>query len=387
MFAALALLIAALPALAQPSRPPSGKLIHLRIRGDLDCAKLARDVATELARVRSEEPSFILVELDGDRWRADVVWMIAQEIRATGVPAAAFLNDPRGKRAGTGQFILGLLVSTPRPTPGSEGERMTPRLFIAPKTIIGLDPGEDLRDAAPEETDWESVDREMHGAAWLALASLGVDTELAAACLAPTDSVWAVADDATGRRRLTIKRPQTEAGAVQIVERTAAIPSPRVSIDAQLAAELGVVRSARNVGDVLTACGVQPRGRVTIEVASGMDQARRDVCRLVSAVEAAVRQAEQTLNDIPRSYRGDYEQKKARAGREAAAVLKDAASALTKAESIIADYPEILRTNPPTRTPVGQDQRTFRDEWRRLFQSLRNEITRLAARADEYAER
>lgn len=384
---ACACLGGAAPPAAAPAteRAAAAKLIHLRIRGDLDCMKLARDVARELARVRPEGPSFIVVEMDGDRWRADVVWTIAQEIRATGAPAAALLNDPRGKRVGTGQFILGLLASVPRSSAGSASDPLPCRLFLAPKTIVGLDPGEDLRRTAAEDTDWEAVDRELQGAAWLALKARGVDTELAATCLRPSDSVWAVADEETGRRRLTIKRPETDAGAVQVVELTAALPSPRVAIDGTLAVELGVASTARTVGEVLTLCGVEAHGRTTIEVSSGLASAERDVRRLVESVERAVERARQTLRNVPSSYRYEYELRKRRAGREAGALLEEAAAALVRAEGIIEEYPELLRTNPPTRTSVGQDPGRFRREWRDLFQRQRDEISELAAKAGEYA--
>lgn len=386
--AACACLGAAPPA-ASPGqeRAPASKLIHLRIRGDLDCMKLARDVSRELARARPDGPSFIVVELDGDRWRADVVWTIAQEIRATGAPAAALLSDPRGKRVGTGQFMLGLLVSAPRYSGGSASDPAPCRLFLAPKTIVGLDPGEDLRTLAPATTDWETVDRELLGAAWLALKARGVDTELAAACLTPSEAVWAVVDDQTGRRRLTIKRPGADAGAVQVVEMSAAMPSPRVAIDGTLAVELGVAATARTVGEVLTLCGVESHGRTTIVVSSGLRSAEREVHRLLGSVAEAVDRAEQTLRNIPSSYRRDYQIKKQRAGQEAGALLEEAAAALVRAEGIMEDYPELLRTNPPTRTHVGQDIRSFREEWRYLFQSHRDRINRLAGRAREYAGR
>jgi hypothetical protein len=383
--------VGAPPAEREP-RPTSSskKTLHLRLRGDLDCTKLVHDVAAELGRARSEGVEFVLVELDGNRWRADVVWGIAQEIRALRVPVAAWLVDGRDKRIGSGQAILALLVTTPPPSAGLEADAPLPAaaIYIDPRASIMLDAGDDLRGSAPEGADLGAADQELQGAAWLALRTRGVDTELAAALLTPTDDVWAVADPGSARLRLTMQRPPLDSAATPVVERAGALAGASVKIDATLAVQLGLAAGlARTPGDMLASMRIAAAPRALREVASGLERAGQRVEGMLRGIDLALERADRTLRDVPRSSAPDYESKREKAGRAAMATLDEAAAAIVEAEELLTDYPELLRSNPPSRTPVGEDPEWFRSAWRRLFQDKRDEYGRLAARAREFAGR
>ncbi len=373
----------------QPPRSAAKRTLHLRLRGDLDCTKLVRDVAAELARARDDGVEFLLLELDGDRWRADVVWGIAQEIRAMRIPVAAWLVDGRDRRIGTGQAILALLVAAP-PAAGQEADAPLPPapIFIDPRATIELSPGSDLRETAPEGTDWGTIDRELQGAAWQALRLRGVDTELAAAMLAPTDDAWAVTDEGAPRPRLTIERPPLDSAAIPVVTRSPALETVSVKLEAALAIDMGFAAGpARSPGDLLSAMRVTAAPRSTREVTSGLGKAKELVSARLAAVDRALERADQTLRDVPYRSAPDYHHKRKKAGEAALQALDGAATAILDAEELIADYPELLKSNPPSRTPVGEEPRFYRDAWRRVFQSKRDEYSRLAARAREYAGR
>jgi|GEM_PF-1212316 len=373
----------------QPPRSTAKRTLHLRLRGDLDCTKLVRDVAAELARARNDGVEFLLLELDGDRWRADVVWGIAQEIRAMRIPVAAWLVDARDRRIGTGQAVLALLVAA-SPTAGEEADApLAPApIYIDPRATIELNPGSDLRDTAPEGTDWGTIDRELQGAAWRALRLRGVDTELAAAMLAPTDDAWAVTDEGAPRPRLTMERPPLDSAAIPVVTRAPALETVSVRLDAALAIRMGFAAGpARSPGDLLSAMRVTAAPRSTREVASGLGKAREVVSARLAAVDRALERADQILRDVPYRSAPDYHHKRKKAGEAALQALDGAANAILDAEELIADYPELLRSSPPSRTSVGERPEFFRDQWRRLFQEKRDEYSRLAARAREYAGR
>jgi hypothetical protein len=367
------------------------KVLHLRIRGDLDSARVARDVAAELGRADETGVTHLVLELDGNRWRGDVVWGIAQAVRAVGVPTGVLLADGRDGRVGTGQAVLGLLASTTSAGAGAGG------MWVGPRTAIALEPGDDLRATAPDDTDWERIDRELGGAAWVALKGRGADTELATALLAPDATLWAVppAGPGEGAYRLTSARPVGAAAgrARRVVSvlpgmrGAGAAAGARVDLPAEAALHLSLVQGrAAGVGEVLALCGVGGgAARVDREVRSGLEGARRQVEQNAARLASVVEGADRTLRDLPRPSEADYEQRRRRAGRAAIPLLEGGQALLEQTERIIGEYPELLRETPPGKTPVGQDPRLARQTWRLTFQQSRDDVARLLARAREYA--
>src|SRR5690606_10617375 len=76
---------------AASAEATDGGVWHVRIRGDLDSARLARDFAETLLEADRDRPGLILVELEADRDRIDVVWMMGRAIRDAQAPVAIWL--------------------------------------------------------------------------------------------------------------------------------------------------------------------------------------------------------------------------------------------------------------------------------------------------------
>lgn len=373
------------PAASPGAAARRGKVVHLQIKGDLDSMKLVREFSAELASADQSGIALLLIELDGNRWRADVVWGLVQAARAVGAPTAAWLADPKDNRVGTGQALVAVLASTA----GAE-------CWLAPKTAIVLDPGDDLRAQAPEETDWERVDRELSGAAWTALKARNADTELAATLLTPgaAGPVWVVVPTDDTPPRLTGERPVGDAArqARRLVSvmpgasGAAAADSAHVEIPADLALRLPIAAgTARGPGEILTRHGSAAQPRVSRSIQSGLGAARRQVEQDATKIDRALESADQRLRDLPRPSDPDYTIRKRRAGNDTLPLLNDAQVALEQCERIIAEYPELLKATAPGRTPVGEDPKLAKMSWRLSFQARRDTLVKLLAKAREFA--
>lgn len=363
--------------------PKASKVWHIHIKGDLDSMRLVRDFSAELAKAEEGGAGMLMLELDGNRWRADVVWGIVQAARGLGVPTAAWLNDPKDGRVGTGEAIVGILAAAK----GGECR-------VAPKLEISLEPGDDLRSQAPDGTDWERVDRELSGAAWTAMKERGADTELGPALLAPgsAGSVWAIEGDG-GPMRLTTTRPTGEVAAkaqrvVMVMpgaSGTEASAGAKIEISAELAERLRLVRGvARGPVELLSQNGNAALPRVTKEIQSGLAAARKQVEQDAAKIDRAMEQADHAMHDLPRPSEPDYLVRKRKSGKDAIPLLEDAQAVLEQTEKVVVDYPELLKATAPGKTPVGEDPKLVRLTWRTSFQQRRDDLAKLLAKAREY---
>src|SRR3954452_19210843 len=64
----------------------TGRVAHIRVIGDLDNARVARDVGAELERAAREKAGLIVLELEAARSRPDVVWEVGRAVRESAVP-------------------------------------------------------------------------------------------------------------------------------------------------------------------------------------------------------------------------------------------------------------------------------------------------------------
>lgn len=366
---------------ADRSAPVPRKVLHLHVRGDLDSMKLAREFAERVAAAHEEGVEVLLLELSGDRWRADAVHAMARALRPSSAGGAAahraglrtmvLLHDDADRRVGFGQAALALLAD---------------QCAVSPKTRVVFEASTDLRDAAPPETDWEMVDRELQGALYLSARDRQADVLLAALLPRPTGPLWAVPGSAADAPwRLSTNAVEDTRRVLVAPGNEPELPA-RVELDRVMLRRLGIANlEGADVGQMLAAAGLRARPILRAELASGLAQAR-------GKIEQVIRQLDECLSlvdaDIGRAnkLRGqDAAKRKREAGEGALRLIIEAERRLLDAEGVMTDYPELLAGLPPGRTPVGQEAEKHPMLWRWLFQDRRDQITSLRAQAEALA--
>jgi len=371
---------------ATPTTPPgnstrpasSRKVLHLHVRGDLDSLRLARDFAETLAAARADGVEVVLLELSGDRWRADVVHAMAKALREAPSPGSpphagsrrvlALLDDEVDRRVGFGQASLALLADA---------------CTLTPRTNIVFDGADDLRSTASPETDWERVDRELQGLIYLAAKDRQADVLLAAFMPKPSGPLWAApAPDNTLPWRLMTNRPD-HASATLLVPAEVEGHTARVQIDGSLAARLGITTcNAKDAGQLLASQELRARPIIRKELVSGLNDARTRLNRLVQQLDDGLRAITIDLAQASKLRGQDAPRQKREAGDRSGRAIAEAERRLLDAEAVMTEYPELLAGLPPGRTPVGQDPEKHPMLWRWRFQDLRNEIDTLRASAE-----
>lgn len=361
--------------------PASRKVLHLHVRGDLDSMKLAREFAERVAAASEEGVEVLLLELSGDRWRADTVHAMARALRpgSAGAPGTrraglrilALLNDEADRRVGFGQAALALLAD---------------QCAVSPRTRVVFESSTDLRDAAPPETDWEMVDRELQGALYLSARDRQADVLLAALLPRPTGPLWAVPGSAADAPWRLKTSAVDDARRVLLVPASEPDRPARVELDAAMLRRLGIVNlEGADVGQMLAAAGLRARPILRADLVSGLSQARGKIEQVIRQLDECLSLVDADLGRAAKLRGQDATKRKREAGEGALRLVMEAERRLLDAEGVMTDYPELLAGLPPGRTPVGQEAEKHPMLWRWLFQDRRDEITSLRAQAEALA--
>ncbi len=341
---------------------PTGRIWHLKLSGDLDCERLARDFAAQLERAASDRggAALVVVELDGNRARPDLVLATGRRLAECRVRTAAYLADSRDHQVGLGQALLGALCTD---------------AFIAPDTRIIHAPADDLRALAPADTDWERIAEQLAAEAGPRIESRAGDPGLASILLDARSSAWFVASS-EGER---IETAQPSGAGTQFIF-FGASGLERLDIDAPLAASLRLVRAASpGVARMVTDLGAKGgASRSRAECSSGLTDAERRLGRSMDDLAVALEQIEESLRvtsakldrrPLPIDYR--------KAGEAALVRIAAAERNLSGAEALAAEYPELMREEsaaPSASRP-------------RVLANLRRDLSRHRAAAEEYRTR
>ncbi len=356
-------IIAAILALAclgsAPPDRPAGPVVHIKITGDLDCDRLAADFAASLDAAERDGAALIVVEMDGDRWRTDVVWAMGKRVRSSTARVAAFLHDPAGRRVGTGQLMLGMLAGS---------------CWISERTRVVGAAADDRRDLAPETTDWERVERELTGALWLAIQERAGDPQLGTLLARPTDAAWGVREE-SGGTRITTSAPATAADAIPFIVADPA-GGMRVDMPGELCVRLKAAGEASSVARVVHgAGGGTGASRSRTQLVSALADKPREWTAIMEQTRVTLRRIERDLTlrstDLGRRPTdADYR----RAGDRARRDLDTADSLVAGADRLLGAYPELLRG------PQGPGRAAN-------LADCREELAELRARATEYSLR
>jgi hypothetical protein len=398
------------PPSGPPDQPPPGpaasalvgarpaRILHLRLKGDLDSAKLLDELAGARARAHEQKAELLLLELSGNRWRSDLVLRAGKILNDDPrLPWVVWLHDPSPARAkrdgptprpdkravdppgvGAGQAALGLLAE---------------HLYISPSTRIVHDNGDQLDDAAPvepNEPDGPAPIERLRSLLEAGLSRRGAAPILSSALPVPTRQIWAVIPASMDEAPTLsgVPPPPGMPGTIaRIVERPSPLESPRLEVDALIAVRVGLADAlARDTGQILVDRGLRARPLARAEITSGLPGARATLLREIRALaddtdrlEVEIRRAEALKPAEARSLRQA-------AGREllpASVVLQ---KRLADAEHLTTTYPELLHVVPPGRTPVAQQPARLPAVWKSEFQSLRDRLEKLRDRARRLLE-
>lgn len=366
------------PASAQPERKP-GAVRHVELQGDLDSIRLVARLDEEIACAAKANAGLVLLELDGDKWRADVVWAAGQRIRAGPVPVAVYLSDATGRAVGAGQLLLGLLAA---------------ECFVAPGTVVREVPGDDLRHLAPEGCDFEQITRELSGAIYTRLADLHAPSELADVLVGlgagkAQPLLWALYEPAAQ----TPARLQRE-DPVEIIPGTRSVPivtraiegSARLIIPADTGVALRLYRASQaSPASVCAALGYRAGIKSHVRIDSGLAEARRQAGDDLQAIDTLAERVKALLDLPDPPDAATSPDRYRRAGKTAADEIDAGRALLRRCEQALEDYPELLRAPAPGQTAVGGKASVYASRWRSAVQSPRDRLDKLEARARIFA--
>lgn len=346
----------AIAALALAARIAQAQVAHLIARDDLECAAYGKEIVAAIESAQAAP--LVILELRADRSRTDIAWTIAQGVRSSKAPVAVLLGDERAHAEALAIALLGASAS------------------VRPDTRIGSAGA--LRALAPEDTDWERIEREFAGELWLRLRDTPAGERFAAALLRPADRAWIVRGD--GGTTIAWEPPAPGADAAPIVSE-----SGEFDLGAKDAASLDLCDiRARGLAEILTRHGVPSMSIRKRELRSGLAEARREVVAALDRAAVDAGEADRLL-DPPRSGAPAIAPSRRQENiRRAMALTAESIDRIASAEGWIEQYPEVLRTPAPGQTTVGAAPE---GAWRRLFQDRRDELEELRLRAEQEIRR
>ncbi len=420
-------------AAAQPSpaadRPLSGRVVHVRVAGDLDSMALAKDFDRELARARDERAGAVLVELDSGRWRLDVLAQMAHAIEqaraldardAAGSPAkqqapliVAFLRPGGAKDSasiGGGQALLSVLCDA---------------RVLGPGCVIEHRGEDELADLYPPGTDAERSLAELRALAVERLKSSRQEPLWSVAFPVPAQMLWWTGHDpwktpmgnGSSQAGLSIVDPGPEPafGGGALTRLEPALPSApgvapstprpngepseplpardrnrwRLSLPDSLALRLGFACGTANSPTQALARGApdfRSTGTRHVEIRSRLGASRTELDRMVRTLDDDLRKVDADVREAGRSRSIETLHKRRRAGDRALADLDAVEARLQRAETLLADFPELLLELPPGQTRVGQARDQREGLWRRVLQGWRDRAAETRARARTLSE-
>lgn len=364
----IALLSLVQPADGTPTKPPpSGRYTVIKLSGDLDSDRLVTLFGGELDRAK--DANLIILELDGNASRTDIIAKLGTRMKASRVPISILLKDPVDKKVGLGQLLLGVYAKSTFIDPATQVESGTPN----------------LRWLAPPDTSWESIEREISGALWTRLRDRSADLALAQVLLGSKQDWWAVPGGPGHEWRLAAAAPAGGQEGPQPRQIIWGSPDGlgRITLDTEGAVGLRLCTDrAQNLIPILAHAGLAARSaRTNRTVSSGLPEATSAITRTVDDCKVAVRKIAATLalkgTPTRPASNDDYHQ----AGTTAFAQISRALQELDKADGMLADYPELERR------PVTQTGKNHTGPWRTTIDGLRKEIDKHRTTARDFQTR
>lgn len=368
---------------ASPAKPPPAESLsqprqwtlrhttHIVISGDLDSIKLVSDIAAAVAQARQDGSDLFLLELNGRRWRADLILAIARIFRSESSPSqcVVYLN-PRDQSISSGHAALALIADAAFLTPGSH---------------IRFDTPDDLWPLSTPDVDRDTVDRDLRALMSNILQDRKADP--LALTLFPRPSCPLVLIDSDGLQKLSpVSTPGTKI--IPITTASSNSQSLRFDLDTERALALGIISgTARSPADALTQLGVRAKRLSRIDCASTLPAARERLLADVEFINGTRRRAQGAIDAVYRLRTAESVSKQRRTGADQSAPLAAALKRIESLEALVQDYPELLRTPPPGTTHIAQNSESIATAWRTFFQSRRSDLESLHGKAQTLCEK
>jgi hypothetical protein len=361
-----------------PSRLPPGasrktnRLVHVTSAADLSTARVARVIGDRVRQARAARADTFVLELTGDRWRADVVHGIAAAFREAGVRTVVWLRDTDDQRVGAGQAALAMIAD---------------ECWIAPQTRVVRRSRDNDAALAPKGADLGAREEEL--LRWCAQAAhdRGVDALLPRALLGPPDPLWAVDEFGDASFRLTPVPPKSGASApFRVVPLRPGEASSEdgelVSIPADLALALHLATGiADSLPDIFSARHVHPSAQRATPAGAELPSILARAAEAVAALDAELEGIDRDLDAKPRDKRVNTRQFYGELTDRVLARAAVARSRVLACERMLEEDPEITRTAPPGMAGVGVMPDAWAAKWRQVFQKRRDAITRFEKKA------
>jgi len=290
---------------------------HVRVEGEIDCARFAGEIGRALVEADARGPSLVLLELNGNSARLDLVREIAATLRSLEAPVAVWLVDDEDGKVGVGQLVLGLQVGG---------------VFVAPGTRAVN--GADLGGLAPAGTDWEQVGRELAAPIWLRLHEGNEALAPLARGLVFGEATRVVRGTRGGVASMDA-RDWVDGDGLIVVD-----DGGRVELGSDVLVELGLARVAARAHEIARdVAGVRGVGRAEV-LRSGLAGAHEASARAVGGLDELLGKIEAAL-EVDADGRSRRSAELA-AIRRARPLVRTAIEAIGDLEARLRDYPEVL---------------------------------------------
>lgn len=344
----------------------------LRFRGDLSTGDALSRFVGALEALDGSAVTLIVVELDGDRARADLLAGAIDAVRGAESEVAVYLSDRGDRRVGPGQVALALAAD---------------RAAIDPACRVEREVGDGLEELNPAIEDWAVLGLDLRARANEIAGVRGLAESAVESLVAPRTDVW-------------LRRAGD--GSAVLVEESIGAEDPVVkrtaegwsfALDGRGAAAvygLGMVRSARAHARL---AGARGRAVDEVEVVSDLEGAHGRCLAQVRQVRSGVELAEAAL-DVYASRRGGesilprhYHQAADRAG----VLVAGCRAAIAEVAALTERLPEILEMEPPedarSPTEIGGPARSRLSRWRGAVRDAELRLSSLDERIADYRRR
>jgi hypothetical protein len=352
------------PPAPTPTKLPTGACTLVKASGDLDSDHFLRTIFAELDRARGV--SLIILELDGNRARPDLVARLGDRLDSNIPPVAVLLRDTSDKKVGIGQALLGGFVK---------------HCFIDEATRIASTPEDDIRYLAPSDTKWELVEQQATGPLWRKLTDLNADQSLPQILLSPSRDNWAVPVTPGTPWKLSPISPAGGQSGPQ-PRQIAWGDTARTEIDAEAAIGLRLCADrAASPAPILVASGLSPRSTTSKRsIKSDYPDAAESIERTVEDARLAVRRIASTVSIRPSRAVPTTEDYR-RAGNNALIQIDRVVRELDRADSLLSDFPELNRRRN------GPSSRSDKGPWRPAMDAIRKDLDTYRTTARDLSSR
>jgi len=363
---ALATIVAVVPVFAQPDPPqPAGPPMRIVLAEDLDCEAAAVAFESALREAVSQRSSIVVIDLQSNDARLDLVNRLAVAIRDAGLPTAAWVGG------GDKHICPGMLALA----------MFTERVIVREQIFVSGSPRSDLELFAEATTSWSVHAGELRDRLAVRLLNRS-DHDAVAAMLTGEVPVAYLVSDTPHDRFHTAEPPPNGARAVSQGPPTRL----RLSLGSKELKSSGLVEAvARDWNAASRLLGIGRR----------VEERRIDVSawRTNSTVASTIYNIERDIGltkavlDLPDSSTKRVAPSRYReAGQGALRTLSDASNALAKIEADLLAIPEVMRLPAPGQSPLEKPS-THAAKWRSIIRELRSDLADLERKAKDFASR